>query len=142
MIAALAAKTARKCGPRVTFQARKKNAVTFISPFCRCQDYSSMPIQSVSDEVQPYDTIPDDIMEMVDLYCQQEKTPVSMRTLMKAGRQELAEKSFSSSQSTGGTLNRYNNQRQQHASGRVLIQVRKLPRIPCFSTIYHYFWKV
>ena len=71
-----------------------------------------------SDEIQTYDVIPDDIMEMVDEYCLKKQTPVSMHTLMKTGRQELASKPYSN-EAISGTLNQHN------ASGRVLIQVRR-----------------
>lgn len=84
-----------------------------------------------------YDKIPDDIMELVQEYCQQDQTPVSMHTLVKTGRQELERKTVSHSDeaSTGnatgngastststGSLNQHN------ASGRVLIQVANFLR--------------
>ena len=73
-----------------------------------------MPI--TSDEIQPYDAVPDDIMQLVDDHCKKVQTPVSMHTLMKTGRQEILGKTYRD-EAIKGTLNR------QNASGRVLIQV-------------------
>ena len=71
-----------------------------------------------------YDQIPDDIMALVQQYCQKDVTPVTMHTLVHTGRQELERKTYTDETMAGGTnggsLNKHN------ASGRVLIQVRDL----------------
>ena len=76
-----------------------------------------MPQATDIDELETYDEIPAEIMEMVEEHCKKKQTPVSMRALVKTGRQELADKSYRND-AISGTLN------YQSASSRVLIQVR------------------
>ncbi|CAB9502038.1 oxobutanoate dehydrogenase [lipoamide] kinase, mitochondrial [Seminavis robusta] len=73
--------------------------------------YSS--VAALDDEVRSYDTIPEDVMELVEEYCQKKQTPVSMHALVKAGRHSADNDNLM----RNGSLNQYSS-----ASGKVLIQ--------------------
>ena len=74
---------------------------------------------SNADNTLSYDTIPPDIMELVQEYCQKDVTPVTMHTLVHTGRQEVVARTTYTDEGVpaSGSLN------QRNASWRVLIQV-------------------
>ena len=76
------------------------------------------------DSALSYDKIPDDILALVQEYCQKDVTPVTMHTLVHTGRQEVvARNTYNGDESMPGSLNQHN------ASGRVLIQVSTVQKV-------------